>query len=80
MFDAIKGLTGGSKSQKRAEAEKLEALIATARGERSALHAIVATVKTHSATLTETGKSLDQVTTTAAAATGVVLDPIRWTV
>lgn len=31
MLDAIKGMAGGGKSQKRAEAEELEALIATAR-------------------------------------------------
>ena len=70
MLDAIKGMTGGGKSQKRAEAEELEALIAKAREERGALDAMVTTVRVHSAKLTETGKSLEQVTAKAAAAMG----------
>ena len=70
MLDAIKGMAGGGRSQKRAEAEELEALIATAREERGALDAMVTTVRVHSAKLTETGKSLEQVTAKAATAMG----------
>jgi len=70
MLEAIKGMAGGGRSQKRAEAEELEALIATARQEREALDAMVTTVRVHSAKLTETGKALEQVTAKAAAAMG----------
>ena len=66
MLDAIKRLAGDSKEQKRADAEELEALIATARKERDALNAAVTTVRAHSAKLTEAGKSLEQVTTRSA--------------
>ena len=68
MLDAIKGLAGGGKPQKRAE--ELEALIATAREERGALSTMLDTVTVHSAKLTETGKSLEQVSAKAVAATG----------
>ena len=62
MLNAIRGLAGGGKPQKRAEAEELEALIAKAREERDALNAMVTTVRVHSAKLVETGQSLEQVT------------------
>ena len=68
MLDAIKGLAGAGKAQKRAE--ELEALIATAREERGALSAMIDTVTMHSAKLTETGKSLEQVSAKAVAAAG----------
>ena len=70
MLDAIKGLAGGGKAQKRAEADDLKMLIATARQERDALNAMVTTVRVHSAKLVETGQSLVQVTAKAAAAMG----------
>ena len=68
MLDAIKGLAGGGKAQKRAEADDLKALIATAKQERDALNAMVTTVRVHSSKLVETGKSLEQVTAKAATA------------
>ena len=70
MLDAIKGLAGGGKAQKQADADELKALIAAAREERNALNAMVTTVRVHSAKLVETGKSLEQVTAKAGAATG----------
>ena len=59
MLNAITGLAGGGKSQKRAEAEQLETLIATARDERRALESVLSAVKGHGAKLAETGKSLE---------------------
>ncbi len=70
MLDAIKGLRRGGKGQK--QAEELEALIATAREERTALSAMLTQVTMRGSGLAETGKSLEQVDKKTAAATGAI--------
>src|SRR5918992_5245705 len=68
MLDALKGLAGGGKAAQK-QAEDLEALIAKAREERSALSAMLTQVTMRSGKLTETGKTLDAVDKKAGAAT-----------
>ena len=68
MFDALKGLAGGGKAQK--QYEELQALIDTAREERSALSTMLTQVTTRSAKLIETDQALERVDATAAAAAG----------
>src|SRR5689334_7041600 len=60
MLDALKGLAGGGKAAQK-QAEELEALIAQAKEERSALSAMLTQVTIRSGKLTETGKTLDAV-------------------
>src|SRR5688500_5307081 len=68
MLDALKSLAGGGKAAQK-QAEELEALIATAREERSALSAMLTQVTMRSGKLTETAKTLDDVGKKAGAAT-----------
>jgi chromosome segregation ATPase len=68
MLDALKSLAGGGKAAQK-QAEELEALIATARDERSALSAMLTQVTMRSGQLTETGKTLEDVSKKAATAT-----------
>src|SRR5688500_13529810 len=67
MLDALKSLAGGGKAAQK-QAEELEALIATAREERSALSAMLTQVSMRSGKLTETTKKLDDVGKKAVAA------------
>ncbi len=64
MLDAF---TGRKRQQ---QLEELDALIKTAREERTALSTMLTQVTTRSAKLVETGKVLEQVDKQAAAATG----------
>src|SRR5687768_6270752 len=67
MLDALKGLAGGGKAAQR-QAEELEALIASAREERSALSAMLTQVTVRSSKLTATGKALEDIDKKAGAA------------
>src|SRR5688572_15734277 len=68
MLDALKSLAGGGKAAQK-QAEDLEALIAKAKEERSALSAMLTQVTMRSGKLTETGKTLEEVSKKAGAAT-----------
>ena len=68
MLDALKSLAGGGKAAQK-QAEDLEALIAKAKEERGALSAMLTQVTMRSGTLTETGKTLEEVSKKAGAAT-----------
>ena len=68
MLDALKTLAGGGKAAQK-QAEDLEALIATAREERTALSAMLTQVTMRAGKLTETGKTLEDVSNKAGAAT-----------
>src|SRR6185503_580135 len=68
MLDALKTLAGGGKAAQK-QAEELEALIATAREERTALSAMLTQVTMRAGKLTETGKTLEAVGKTAGTAT-----------
>ncbi len=65
MLDAFKQITGNKKIVQQQTSE-LEALIATAREERSAISAMLTALTTRSQKLTPLSKSLDQVTEKAA--------------
>ena len=67
MLDAFKSLTGG-KTQK--DVDDLQALIATAREERSALSTMLGQVTTRGSGLAQVAKSLEQVDQKAGAAAG----------
>ncbi|MGH9254017.1 MAG: hypothetical protein ACRD3C_05555, partial [Vicinamibacterales bacterium] len=66
MFNAIKGLAGGQKGQK--QYDDLEALIKTARDERTALTALLKQLAGRSAPLTDTSQALEKVDAKVAAA------------
>src|SRR5438477_2158249 len=68
MLDAIKGLTGGNKAQK--QSDDLQAVIAAAKEERSALSTMLTQISMRSAKLSQLGKSLEQVDQKAASTTG----------
>src|SRR5688500_17281408 len=68
MLDAFKTMTGGGKSRVEQTTE-LEALIATAREERSAIAAMLSSLTARSAKLMPLGKSLDQLTDKASVVT-----------
>src|SRR4051794_8718490 len=67
MLDAFKNLTRGRDVQK--QTDDLEALITTAREERSALSAMLTTVTARATKLAPLNKSLDHATERAAAIT-----------
>ena len=67
MLKALKGLIG-SKTQK--QTDDLQALITTAKEERSALSAMITQISMRSAKLTQMGKTLEQVEEKASAASG----------
>ena len=75
MLDAFKKMgTGGGKGSKE-QVDELQALIGTAREERSALSTMLTQVQLHSARLAQAGKTLQQVdekATQAAARMGEV--------
>ena len=73
MLDTLKGLTGGGKAAQK-QAEDFQALIATAKEERSALNAMLAQIALRSSRLSQVGKTLDQVDQKAAATSGHVVD------
>ena len=58
MLDALKKLTGGSRTEK--QAEDFQALIASAKEERSALNAMLAQIALRGSKLAEVGKTLEQ--------------------
>ena len=62
MLDAFKNLTGGKGKLTEQQTTELEALIATAREERSAISAMLTALTTRSAKLAPVAKSLEQVT------------------
>jgi len=65
MLDALKNLTRGKDVQK--QSDELEALIKSAREERSALSAMLTTLTARAGKLTPLSKSLDHATERAAA-------------
>ena len=67
MLDALKNLTRGKDVQK--QSDELEALITSAREERSALSAMLTTLTTRAGKLTPLSKSFDHATERAAAIT-----------
>jgi len=69
MLDAFKNITGGKGKLIQQQTGELEALIATAREERSALSAMLTSLTTRSAKLMPLSKSLEQVTDRATAVT-----------
>ena len=72
MLDALKGLTGGGKAQK--QAEDFQALITTAKEERSALNAMLAQITLRSSRLSQVGKTLEQVDAKTAATSGKITE------
>src|SRR6185436_8952727 len=66
MLDAFKSMAGGKGKLVQQQTDELEMLIATAREERSALSAMLTALTTRSAKLAPLGKSLEQVSDTAA--------------
>lgn len=65
MLDAF-GMGSGAKKVQRAAADELQALINTAREERSALSEMLTQMTVRSSKLTQTQKALEQVEKTAA--------------
>src|SRR3990170_4653041 len=69
MLDAFKNMTGGKGKLVQKQTGELEALIAVAREERSAISAMLTALTTRSAKLAPLGKSLEQVTEKATTVT-----------
>src|SRR5580765_7654328 len=69
MLDAFKSLTGGNGKAVQSQADELQALISTAREERSAISAMLNALTTRGAKLTPLTKQLEQVTDRATAIT-----------
>ncbi len=69
MLDALKNMTGAKGKLVQQQTSELETLIATAREERAAISAMLTALTTRSAKLVPLGKSLEQVTDKASAAT-----------
>ena len=72
MLDALKGLTGSGKAQK--QAEDFQALIASAKEERSALNAMLAQIALRSPRLSQVGKTLEQLDEKTVATGGKLAD------
>ena len=72
MLDALKGLTGSGKAQK--QAEDFQALIASAKEERSALNAMLAQIVLRSPRLSQVGKTLEQLDEKTVATGGKLAD------
>ena len=69
MLDALKNFSGGKGRLVQKQTDELEALIATAREERSAISAMLTALTTRSAKLTPLSKTLEQVTDRATSVT-----------
>src|SRR5258707_14595799 len=69
MLDAFKNFSGGRGKLVQKQTDELEALIATAREERSAISAMLTALTTRSAKLTPLAKSLEQVSERATSVT-----------
>src|ERR1700687_4314068 len=69
MLDAFKNITGGNSRLAQQQTTELEALITSAREERSALSAMLTSLTARSAKLLPIGKALEQVTDKAAGIT-----------
>ena len=72
MLDALKGLTGSGKAQK--QAEDFQALIASAKEERSSLNAMLAQIALRSSRLTQVSKTLEQFDEKTVATGGKIAD------
>ncbi|MSO83634.1 MAG: hypothetical protein EXQ53_10125 [Acidobacteria bacterium] len=72
MPDALKGFTGGGKAQK--QAEDFQALIASAKEERSALNAMLAQIALRSSRLSQVGKTLEDVAQKTSATSWKIAD------
>src|SRR5262245_9304379 len=69
MLDALKNITGGKGKLVQQQTDELEALIATAKEERSAISAMLTALTTRTAKLAPLSKSLEQVTEKATSVT-----------
>src|SRR6185503_15212641 len=75
MLDAFRSITGNGKGKDaQKQTDELQALIASAREERSALSAMLSALTTRGAKLTPLGKQLEQVTEHATSVTGKLDD------
>jgi len=72
MLDALKGLTGGGKTQK--QAEEFQNLIAAAREERSALNTMLTQITMRSSRLSQMGKTLGEVDEKTTATVGRITE------
>src|SRR5436309_14744856 len=69
MLDALKNFSGGKGRLVQKQTDELEALIATAREERSAISAMLTALTTRSAKLAPLSKSLEQMSEKATGVT-----------